>query len=91
MDLGLQTHEETHEKLKALSFKLTDYQKVAKNIAGIKIPPIEKNLKAKKHIGATGNLGLDALKRQIDSEKKSIEAEKKEFESAIKKLIHTNQ
>ena len=67
------------------------YQKVAKNIAGIKIPPIEKNLKAKKHIGATGNLGLDALKRQIDSEKKSIEAEKKEFESAIKKLIHTNQ
>src|SRR3989338_4420310 len=34
-DLGLETHEEVHEKLKTLSFKLTIYQKVCKNLDGV--------------------------------------------------------
>jgi argininosuccinate lyase len=47
--------------------------------------PIE-NIKKKKHIGATGNLGLEKSKSKIKSEQSVIAKEKKAFEAAITKL-----
>lgn len=63
------------------------YKDVAKNIDKIKIPEPIKNIKAKAHIGATGNLGLEDIKKQIESDKKMINAESKKFESKIKRLL----
>ncbi len=66
------------------------YQRVARNLDGIKemdVMDAVKNIKSKKHLGSTGNLGLNELRERIDSERKFFENEKKKFDLAMKKLL----
>ena len=44
------------------------------------------NIKNKKHLGATGNLGLGKLKVKISSQQKAWEKEKAGFEKALNNL-----
>ncbi len=63
------------------------YKQVAKNISSLpKIDPI-KNIQSKKHVGATGNLGLDRLKQQIKLINTKIDSENKKFSSKIQMLL----
>ena len=63
------------------------YQKVAKNLEKIKIQDPVKNIQSKKHIGATGNLGLNKIKQQIGSMNAEVNSEIKKFRSTIKALL----
>ena len=63
------------------------YQKIAKNIAKVqKISPIQ-NIQSKKHIGATGNLGLGKAKVQLSKIKLEISKQESEFSSKLKNLL----
>ncbi|MBI3034947.1 argininosuccinate lyase [Candidatus Woesearchaeota archaeon] len=63
------------------------YKQVAKNPENLpKIDAIA-NIISKKHIGATGNLGLDKLKQKIKSINAGIDSEIKKFNSKIKVLL----
>lgn len=63
------------------------YKEVSANLEKItKINPIE-NIKSKKHIGATGNLGLDKALSQLQKIKQETEKESKEFYSKISLLV----
>ena len=62
------------------------YKEVGANLEKItKINPVE-NIKSKKHVGATGNLGLDKARSQIQKIKQETEKESKEFYSKISLL-----
>ncbi len=63
------------------------YKKVAANIDKLKAMDPVKTIKSRKHIGSTGNLGLDKIKNKINSEKKALDKENSSFESKLKKLI----
>ncbi len=63
------------------------YKEAAKDIGKIKkIEPV-KNILSKKHVGATGNLGLGKLKEKIKHINDEADREIEKFGSAIKKLI----
>ena len=62
------------------------YKKVAKELDELKTENPVKNIKSKKHLGATGNLGLSKSAAKIKAGKAKIEKEKKAFEAAISKL-----
>lgn len=63
------------------------YAEAAKNMGRLKkIDPV-KNIQSKKHLGATGNLGLDKLSRTIMSANREIDAEISSFSSKLEKLV----
>ncbi|MBW2980045.1 argininosuccinate lyase [Candidatus Woesearchaeota archaeon] len=63
------------------------YKKVAANIDKLKAMDPVKTIKGRKHIGSTGNLGLDKIKNKLNSEKKALDKENSSFESKLKKLV----
>ncbi|MBI2653190.1 argininosuccinate lyase [Candidatus Woesearchaeota archaeon] len=66
------------------------YKQTAKNINKLpKINPI-KNIQSKKHIGATGNLGLEKIKEKIKLLQKKIDTEIEKFSSKAKSLVNKN-
>ena len=63
------------------------YRKIAENLNQIeKIDPI-KSVQSSKHLGATGNLGLEKIRNQINKTNKKIYSETNKFNSAIKNLL----
>ncbi len=63
------------------------YKEISLNLDKLeKIDPV-KDIMEKKHIGATGNLGLNELKKKLLSEKTTSYKEKMNFESKIKNLL----
>jgi len=46
-----------------------------------------KNILSKKHIGATGNLGLKIAEKRIKQEMAEVKKEKEWFEKAMSKLM----
>ena len=62
------------------------YKEAAKNIGKTKINPTA-NIKSKKHIGATGNLGLENLKETIKDFSRKIDSEFKKFKEKLELLI----
>ena len=63
------------------------YKQVAKNIKSIKsINPV-KNIQSKKHIGSTGNLGIDKAKIHLSKIKSEISRQETKFNSKLKKLL----
>jgi argininosuccinate lyase len=63
------------------------YLKVAKDLKKLKAEDPVKNIKSKKHLGATGNLGLAKLESKVKAEKAEIFKNKKEFEAVLGKLV----
>ena len=63
------------------------YQKVAKNIEEVKMQDPIKNIQSKKHIGATGNLGLDKLKQTLKSLNAELNSKIIKFSSKLNKLV----
>ena len=62
------------------------YKEVGTNLDKVyKMNPVV-NIKNKKHLGATGNLGLGKLKVKISSQQKAWEKEKAGFEKALNNL-----
>jgi argininosuccinate lyase len=64
------------------------YRRVADNIHQLKVIDAVKTIKGRKHLGSTGNLGLDKVKSKIDSENKALDKEKGSFDSKLKKLLN---
>lgn len=64
------------------------YKEVGLNLDKLKVIDPVKNIMAKKHTGATGNLGLDKAKQIINKEIKELNKEKSNFEIKIKNLIN---
>lgn len=62
------------------------YVKVAQELDELKAEDPVENIKSKKHMGATGNLGLSKSAAKIKAEKAAIAKEKKHFEDALRKL-----
>lgn len=63
------------------------YKKVSKNLAKIqKIDPV-KNIKSKKHTWATGNLGLNKLKLQLNKIKSNEYKQENGFKLIVKSLV----
>ena len=63
------------------------YKVIAKNVGKLKkIDPV-KNIKNKKHLGATGNLGLGKINKEISKEKTELVKEKNKFDEKIKELF----
>ena len=63
------------------------YKKVAKNLTKIqKIDPIT-NIQSKKNIGATGNLGLNKLKLQLNKIKSNVSKQENDFKLIVKSLV----
>jgi len=63
------------------------YKQVAKNLGSLKnIDPV-KSIQSSKHIGATGNLGLDDIKSKIVKIKSELDRESSQFYSKLKKLV----
>ena len=63
------------------------YKKVAKNLGKLgRINPA-KSIQASKHLGATGNLGLDKIKSEITKIKSELDAEQSSFHSKLMKLV----
>lgn len=64
------------------------YLKVAGELSLLKsVDPIE-NIKRKKHVGATGNLGLDKSKKTCSEELSFVNSERSAFKKKIDKLIN---
>jgi len=63
------------------------YKEVAKNLGKLgKINPV-KSIQASKHLGATGNLGLDKIKSEIIKIKSELDIEQSHFHSKLMKLV----
>ncbi len=63
------------------------YAKVAENLMEVqKIDPV-KNILSKKHLGATGNLGLKKAKSQLNKIKLDMSKKEYEFNSKLKTLV----
>ena len=43
------------------------YKKIGNNLDQLKNVDVDKNIREKTHLGATGNLGLDILKKRLDN------------------------
>ena len=63
------------------------YKKVAENMNKVKKINPEANILSKKHIGATGNLGLKKLISHLNSIKALLSKQENEFNAKIKNLI----
>jgi argininosuccinate lyase len=63
------------------------YQKVAKELGKLKAEDPVASIKKKKHIGGTGNLGLDKSAAKIKTEKEGVLKNKKSFDAAMSRLL----
>jgi len=63
------------------------YRTVSKNLAKLKAEDPVKNIKSKKHAGATGNLGLRRLKEDVSSDRKTLARMKKDFHKRLETLV----
>jgi argininosuccinate lyase len=63
------------------------YKAVAANLDKLRGEDAVANIKSKKHIGATGNLGLEQAMAKIAAEKKTVVKAKKSVEAVILKLL----
>jgi len=63
------------------------YKKVGANLDKLKSEDPVKNILGKKHIGATGNLGLEKSEKTIKEEINSLIKEKENFSNKINKLM----
>jgi argininosuccinate lyase len=63
------------------------YKAVGQNLDQLKGEDPITNIKSKKHIGATGNLGLEKGIAKVNAEKGNVLKEKKKIESAFAKLV----
>ena len=66
------------------------YKQAAKNIKSQKIFSEEKffeKIKSKKHIGATGNLGLEKIKKGINTMNIELDSKTKKFNSKLESLL----
>ena len=63
------------------------YKKVAGNLNKVQKADPVKNIQPKKHIGATGNLGLGKAKVQLSKIKLEISKQESEFSSKLKNLL----
>ena len=63
------------------------YRKVAQEIGQLKAIDPDKNIRSKKHIGATGNLQLNVSKAEITKNEKWLKTEKNNFDKAISNLL----
>ncbi|UCC91556.1 MAG: argininosuccinate lyase [Candidatus Aenigmatarchaeota archaeon] len=63
------------------------YEEVWKNLNSLKEQDPEENILSKKHKGASGNLGLEKLEKQISVEKKNLETLRNRFEKKISELL----
>jgi|ETNmetMinimDraft_11_1059920.scaffolds.fasta_scaffold29176_1 argininosuccinate lyase len=70
---------------KGIPFRVA-YKDVALNLDKLKTTNPIKNIKEKKHLGATGNLGLNKIKQHLTKEISNLNKEKSKFKSAINKL-----
>lgn len=71
---------------KGVSFR-DAYNETAKELENLPKIDAVKNIKSKKHIGATGNLGLSSLKNEMKSSSGKLSLEIKKFHSKLKKLV----
>lgn len=71
--------------VKGIPFR-DSYKEVAKGLKNLEDWDVEKNVKAKKHLGAPGNLGLDKLAAEINVEKKGIVILEKRLSTTLRKL-----
>ncbi len=63
------------------------YKQVAGNLKKVQKTDPLKNIKSKKHIGATGNLGLEKAKAELSKIKAGISKKESEFNSKLKNLV----
>ncbi len=63
------------------------YRKVAAELDELKGEDPAENIKSKKHLGATGNLGLGKAAAKIKAEKERVAKEKKLLEAAFSELL----
>ena len=63
------------------------YKEVGLNLERLRSIDPTKNIMAKKHIGATGNLGLEKAKKAIEKEKIELSKEKSSFEEKMQNLV----
>jgi len=62
------------------------YREVAVNLDKLEITDSRKDILSRKHIGATGNLGLEAIEEHIQKEMDWVEREKRNFDSKLAEL-----
>ena len=63
------------------------YKDVGVNLESLSNKDPVKNIKSKKHTGATGNLGLDKIEKKIKEEEKEVLSKKNSFKKKINLLI----
>lgn len=63
------------------------YRAVSKKIYRLKRTDPEKNILSKKHLGATGNLGLAKLEKQIKEQLRTLKRKRREFGLKKRELI----
>jgi len=63
------------------------YKKVVQNLEKVKMQNPIKNIESKKHIGATGNLGLNKSKLQLNKIKSNTLEQEKEFKLIVGDLV----
>ena len=63
------------------------YKETAKKLENLPEIDAVKNILSKKHVGATGNLGLSSLKKEIKSSGSKLSLEIKKFHSKLKMLV----
>ena len=63
------------------------YRDVAKHLNKLKTINPDKNIKSKKHAGATGNLRLNLSKTEIIKQEKWLKQEKNKFNKNINGLL----
>lgn len=63
------------------------YRKVAENIGKLRAQDPVKNIKSKRHAGATGNLGLAKAKSRLKKARSLVSKEKKKTTNAYRRLL----
>ncbi|MEK6892306.1 MAG: argininosuccinate lyase [Nanoarchaeota archaeon] len=63
------------------------YKETAKNLGKLAVINPVSSIKLKKHLGATGNLGLEKIKQQIKEISKEIGSETEKFNSKLRGLL----
>ena len=63
------------------------YRQVAGNLSNLKKIDATKSIQSSRHIGATGNLGIDKLKSSAVRLKSELEKDRSHFHSKLKKLV----
>ena len=71
--------------LKGVPFR-DAYREIADNLNKLEVTESRKDVLSRKHMGATGNLGLGGLRNQINTEGEWVKKEKESFQSKCAEL-----